>query len=147
MSSLFKKHFKGEKKGELSGNPLGKNPSDVWNIPNVKNNHIEKTEHPCQFPVALIERLILSITKPNDLVVDPFIGVGTTSIAALLHNRRSAGADTEKKYIDIAFKRISMLAVGELKIRPIDKPIYQPDKPPIDNTFLNLNYSNLSLNL
>jgi len=40
-----KKYYKGPKKGQLSGNPLGKNPSDVWNIPNVKSNHIEKTEH------------------------------------------------------------------------------------------------------
>ena len=60
-----KKHFKGPKKGLVSGNPLGKNPEDVWedvedvwNIPNVKSNHVEKTRHPCQFPVGLIERLV-----------------------------------------------------------------------------------------
>ncbi|MCY4262989.1 MAG: site-specific DNA-methyltransferase, partial [Candidatus Dadabacteria bacterium] len=45
-----KRHFKGPNKGKLSGNPLGKNPSDVWAFPNVKSNHPEKTEHPCQFP-------------------------------------------------------------------------------------------------
>jgi len=91
-----KKYFKGDKRGRLSGNPLGKNPSDVWEIPNVKSNHVEKTEHPCQFPVALVERLVLSMTKEGDLVFDPFIGVGTTVVAALLHNRKSAGADIEK---------------------------------------------------
>jgi adenine-specific DNA-methyltransferase len=57
-----KRHFKGPKAGQLSGNPLGKNPEDVWpdvwNIPNVKSNHVEKTTHPCQFPVGLIERLV-----------------------------------------------------------------------------------------
>src|SRR5258707_8562254 len=53
-----KKHFKGPKAGQFSGNPLGKNPEDVWNIPNVKSNHIEKTGHPGQFPVRLIERLV-----------------------------------------------------------------------------------------
>jgi adenine-specific DNA-methyltransferase len=58
-----KKYFKGPKKGELSGNPLGKNPGDVWDIPNVKANHVEKTLHPCQFPVELIERLVLSMTN------------------------------------------------------------------------------------
>lgn len=52
-----KKHFKGPNQGEFSGNPLGKNPEDVWDIPNVKGNHVEKTDHPCQFPVGLIERL------------------------------------------------------------------------------------------
>ena len=52
-----KKHFKGPKKGQLSGNPLGKNPSDVWEITNVKHNHPEKTEHPCQFPVELVREI------------------------------------------------------------------------------------------
>ena len=123
-----KKYFKGEKKGQLSCNPLGKNPSDVWDIPNVKSNHVEKTEHPCQFPVALIERIILSMTKENDLVVDPFIGVGTTAIASLLHNRKSAGADIEKKYLDIAKKRIELLADGDLKTRPMNQSIHKPEK-------------------
>ncbi len=59
-----KKYFKGDKKGELSCNPNGKNPSDVWDIPNVKNNHIEKTDHPCQFPVSLVEKFtIIYLTK------------------------------------------------------------------------------------
>src|SRR5690606_1970695 len=48
-----KLHYKGPNKGKLSGNPLGKNPGDVLAIPNVKGRHVEKTEHPCQFPVAL----------------------------------------------------------------------------------------------
>ena len=65
-----KKHFKGPNKGELSGNPLGKNPSDVLEIPNVKSNHVEKTIHPCQFPVELIERLVLALTNKGDLVFD-----------------------------------------------------------------------------
>jgi adenine-specific DNA-methyltransferase len=56
-----KKYFKGPRRGEISGNPLGKNPGDVWEIPNVKANHVEKTEHPCQFPVGLVERLVLSL--------------------------------------------------------------------------------------
>src|SRR6266508_3505874 len=56
-----KKYFKGPKAGQYSCNPLGKNPGDVWVIPNVKSNHVEKTGHPCQFPVELIERLVLSM--------------------------------------------------------------------------------------
>ena len=67
-----KKYFKGPNAGEYSGNPLGKNPGDVWIIPNVKSNHVEKTEHPCQFPVELIERLVLSMTSEGDWVLDPF---------------------------------------------------------------------------
>jgi len=40
-----KKSYKGEKREQYSGNPLGKNPSDIWEIPNVKASHIEKTDH------------------------------------------------------------------------------------------------------
>ena len=52
-----KKHFRGPNAGKLSSNPKGKNPSDVWEFPNVKSNHPEKTVHPSQFPVELVERL------------------------------------------------------------------------------------------
>jgi len=120
-----KKHFKGPKKGEYSGNPKGKNPSDVWDIPNVKSNHVEKTCHPCQFPIVLIQRLISSLTKENDIVFDPFMGVGTVAIAALINNRKAAGAEINKKYYKIACNRINKAYKGELKIRP-DKPVYEP---------------------
>jgi adenine-specific DNA-methyltransferase len=122
-----KRHYKGPNKGELSGNPKGKNPSDIWNIPNVKSNHVEKTEHPCQFPVALIQRLVLSMSKEDDLILDPFMGVGTTAVAAIKNNRRVAGAEVVKKYHEIAKKRVLKAFSGELRIRP-DKPIYKPPK-------------------
>lgn len=122
----FKKYFKGPKKGQLSCHPLGKNPTDVWDIPNVKSNHPEKTIHPCQFPVELIERLVLALTEPGDWVVDPFIGVGSTAIAAVKHDRKAAGADIERQYIDIALERLELLVKGELKLRPMGKPIYVP---------------------
>jgi len=122
-----KKYFKGPKKGELSCHPLGKNPTDVWEIPNVKSNHPEKTIHPCQFPVELIERLVLALTNPGDWVIDPFIGVGSTAIAAILHGRKAAGADITEEYIKIARQRIELLLRGELKLRPMGKPIYEPE--------------------
>ncbi len=121
-----KKYFKGPKKGELSCHPLGKNPTDVWEIPNVKSNHPEKTIHPCQFPVELIERLVLALTNPGDWVIDPFIGVGSTAIAAILHGRKAAGADIIEEYINIAKQRIELLLRGKLKLRPMGKPIYEP---------------------
>ena len=74
-----KRHFKGPNIGKLSGNPRGKNPGDVWIFPNVKNNHVEKTIHPCQFPVELVERLVLSMTDEGDSVLDPYLGVGSTA--------------------------------------------------------------------
>lgn len=126
-----KKYFKGPKKGELSGNPLGKNPGDVWDIPNVKANHVEKTLHPCQFPVELIERLVLSMTNENDWVLDPFMGVGSTAIAALIHNRKAIGAEIIPEYVAIAKERIHQAERGQLRIRPMTRPIYDPDSPDI----------------
>lgn len=122
-----KKHFKGPKKGELSGNPLGKNPSDVWNIPNVKANHVEKTIHPCQFPVELVERLVLALTNPGDFVFDPYIGVGTSAIAALMHNRKAIGSEIMGEYIDVALDRIKSAEKGNLRIRPIERSVFNPD--------------------
>lgn len=124
-----KKHFKGPRRGELSGNPLGKNPSDVWSIPNVKANHVEKTEHPCQFPVELIERLVLSMTNPGEWVLDPFLGTGTTAIAALMHARKAIGSEIVPKYIQIAKERIHQAEMGRLRIRPMDRPVYDPANP------------------
>ena len=121
-----KKYFKGPKAGQYSCNPLGKNPGDIWDIPNVKNNHIEKTEHPCQFPVGLIERLVLSMTNEGDWVFDPFLGTGTSVIAALRHKRKGAGAETEKKYADIAQDRIEKELSGTLRTRPMNKLKYDP---------------------
>jgi len=124
-----KKHFKGPKKGELSGNPLGKNPSDIWDIPNVKANHIEKTIHPCQFPIELIERLVLSMTNENDWVFDPFMGVGSTAIAALMHNRKAIGSEIMKEYVSVATDRIQQAVKGELQMRPMERPVYDPKRP------------------
>lgn len=124
-----KKYFKGPKKGQLSGHPLGKNPGDVWEIPNVKANHVEKTIHPCQFPVELIERLVLSMTEEGDWVLDPFIGVGTTAIAALMHHRKAIGAEIVSEYVQIARERVSLAEKGALRIRPMERSVYDPDAP------------------
>ena len=119
-----KKHFKGIKVGQYSSNPLGKNPGDLWIIPNVKSNHIEKTEHPCQYPVELIERLVLALTDANDWVFDPFLGTGTTIIAAIKHSRKGAGAEIVQKYISLAKDRIKQFLAGTLKTRPMNRPVH-----------------------
>ena len=119
-----KKHFKGPKKGELSGNPLGKNPSDIWDIPNVKANHVEKTGHPCQYPVGLIERLVLSMTSPGDDVLDPYMGAGSTLIAAEKNGRNGYGCDTDASYVEIARQRLTDLESGVLKIRPMNQQVF-----------------------
>jgi len=121
-----KKHFKGPRAGEYSCNPLGKNPSDFWSIPNVKHNHVEKTIHPCQFPVELVERLVLSMTESGGLVVDPFMGVGSAGVAAVRHGRRMAGAEIVESYHEIARNRLREVWNGELRTRPMGKEVYRP---------------------
>jgi adenine-specific DNA-methyltransferase len=124
-----KKYFKGPKAGQLSCNPLGKNPGDVWIFPNVKSNHVEKTDHPCQFPVELVERLVLSLTEPGDAVFDPYMGVGSSVVAALKHGRRGYGCDVVPHYVDVAWERVRKLRAGVLQTRPMDRPVYDPAKP------------------
>jgi adenine-specific DNA-methyltransferase len=124
-----KKHFKGPNAGKLSGNPLGKNPSDVWEIPNVKSNHVEKTIHPCQFPVELVERLVLALTRPNDIVLDPYMGVASSIIAALKHERIGYGCDIDQSYVDVAWQRIRDFTAGQLRLREMGKPVYDPSLP------------------
>jgi adenine-specific DNA-methyltransferase len=121
-----KRHFKGPNAGRPSCHPLGKNPGDVWAIPNVKHNHVEKTAHPCQFPVELVERLVLALTDPGDLVLDPYLGVGSAAVAAVLHGRRAAGAEIEGRYLEVACERVALAARGLLRTRPSTRPIYVP---------------------
>jgi adenine-specific DNA-methyltransferase len=134
-----KRHYKGPKKGQISGNPLGVNPTDTWevnvlqdwetkwwDIPNVKSNHPEKTNHPCSFPIELVQRLILALTKKDDWVFDPFAGVGSALIAALMHERRAIGAEKEPEYVREAKDRINQLFTGTLPIRPMGMPVYEP---------------------
>jgi adenine-specific DNA-methyltransferase len=124
-----KKYFKGPNIGKLSCNPLGKNPGDLWDIPNVKNNHIEKTIHPCQFPIELVEKLVLAMTNETDMVFDPFLGVGSTAAAAVKNNRRGAGCEIDGDYCSIARARIMAAMDGKLRTRPMNKPIYDPRNP------------------
>jgi adenine-specific DNA-methyltransferase len=126
-----KRHYKGPRKGAWSGNPLGKNPGDVWDIgdvwriPNVKANHIEKTDHPCQFPTALVRRLIAALAPRGGLVVDPYVGSGTTAVSALLEGRNFEGCDREPKYLAIANNRLAALQNGTLQVRD-DVPVLVP---------------------
>jgi adenine-specific DNA-methyltransferase len=133
-----KTFYKGPNRGKPSGNPLGANPSDVWTflaqewetefweIPNVKANHPEKTVHPCQFPVELVERCILALTNKDDWVLDPYLGVGSALIAGLMHDRKVVGCDKESTYVEIGRQRINDLFLGKLKVRKMGTPVYTP---------------------
>lgn len=133
-----KRHYKGPNVGKPSGNPLGKNPSDIWQIvlrdweealwdvPNVKSNHPEKTAHPCQFPIELVERCVLALTNEGDRVLDPYAGVGSSLLASIMHNRRAAGSEKEDEYVQIARERLTDYFNGNLRVRPLGKPVFQP---------------------
>jgi adenine-specific DNA-methyltransferase len=122
-----KKSYKGPRKGEWSGNPMGKNPSDVWDIPNVKAGHVEKTGHPCQFPVALVQRLIRALCPPAGVVLDCFAGSASTGVAALIEGRSFVGCDTNPVYVAIGNQRLKECSQGVLRYRPLEKPIPVPD--------------------
>ncbi len=104
-----KRAFKGPRKGQLSGHPLGAHPSNVWHIPNVGHNHRDKvhmtTSHPAPFPVELAKRGILLYTMPGQLVCDPFSGSGTTNFAAIESGRAFVGADLF--YHDLRAERLA----------------------------------------
>lgn len=99
-----------KKNGKLRCNPLGKNPSDVWAFPKVTSganrSSAERTAHPAQFPVAVIDRVVKASSRVGDLVLDPFMGSGTTAEVALANDRLVLGFELEPKYIDIAAKRL-----------------------------------------
>ena len=81
----------------------------VWVISTPQSNEKIFGKHPTQKPLALLERIIEASTKENDLILDPFMGSGTTGVAALKLNRRFVGIDVEKQYVDLAEKRISAI--------------------------------------
>ena len=88
--------------------------------------HVEKTGHPCQFPVAVPQRLIRALTEPNGLILDPFMGSGTTGVAAYIEKRRFVGAEILQEYYDIAVSRLEESLNGTVKIRE-DKPVAEPN--------------------
>jgi len=122
-----KRFYKGPRKGEISSNPLGKNPGDVWKITNIKNGHPEKISdgHPCQYPLKLVERLVTSMSRPGDIVLDPFGGVASTLVGAIKHGRIGIGAEINKKYYRLGEQRLET-AMSEMKavskMKKADRP-------------------------
>lgn len=78
----------------------------VWSITSPKHQEKKFGKHPTQKPLELLKRIILSSTKEDDLILDPFCGSSTTGMAAYMLNRRFVGIDIERKYIQLSVKRI-----------------------------------------
>lgn len=105
------------KNGRLKVNPNGKNPTDVWLFPKVTSGQnrssAERTPHPAQFPEAVVERFIKGMSNKGDLVLDPFLGSGTTAAVALREGRRVVGFEVDEGYCALAESRIrATLAAG-----------------------------------
>jgi adenine-specific DNA-methyltransferase len=99
-----------KKNGKLKCNPLGKNPSDVWQITKVTSGKnrasVERTPHPAQFPMRLVERMLKSSSHKGDVVLDPFMGSGSTAECALRNGRYVIGFELKSEYIGYAQQRI-----------------------------------------
>jgi adenine-specific DNA-methyltransferase len=102
-----KKAWTGKRKGQLTCNPDGKNPGDIWAFRNVKHNHEERTKHPCQFPEDLVARIVLSSCPPGGTILDPYLGAGTVAVVAKSSGRHFVGAETDPAYCEIAERRLS----------------------------------------
>jgi adenine-specific DNA-methyltransferase len=133
-----KRAYRGPRAGEFSSHPLGKNPEDVWkvadsahdlwSIPNVKAGHVEKTEHPCQFPVGLVERLVLALTNRGDLIFDPFAGTASAGVAALVHKRHFWGCEIDSDYSKVAYDRLRRTTGLTERFRSHALPVYDHTK-------------------
>ncbi len=112
-----------KKNGKIKVNPLGKNPTDVWQIPKVTSGQNrsskERTPHPAQFPKALIERIIKSSSNEGDIILDPFMGSGTTAEVALQNNRVVVGFEIKKDYIDVSSERLEKFTEQQRQLQGI----------------------------
>ncbi|MBK9387885.1 MAG: site-specific DNA-methyltransferase [Planctomycetes bacterium] len=98
------------KNGRLRCNPLGKNPSDVWQFSKVTSgadrSSPERTAHPAQFPVAVIERIVRACSNVGDLILDPFMGSGTVAEVAMRLGRAVVGIEIDARYVELARGRL-----------------------------------------
>jgi len=99
-----------KKNGKLRCNTIGKNPSDVWQIAKVTSGagraSRERTPHPAQFPVDLVERIIKGFSNPSAIVLDPFLGSGSTAEACILLGRTVVGFEIRRDYCQVAARRL-----------------------------------------
>jgi adenine-specific DNA-methyltransferase len=106
-----------KKRGKLRCNTIGKNPSDVWQIAKVtsgadRSSH-ERAPHPAQFPLDLITRIIKGFSRPGDLVLDPFLGSGTTAEACLREGRDVVGFEIRQDYCEFVARRLSRVVESQ----------------------------------
>ena len=110
VSSQYDRGAKNKPRDKWEPNPLGAKPRDVIEIPVICNGMAEKTPHATQKPEALIEKLVLASSKPGQLVVDPFVGSGTTAVVAARLERRWIAGDADARYVGLTRERLTSSA-------------------------------------
>jgi len=108
ICNSFEKDY-GGKKDQM--HPFGALVSDVWTDIHRIRHSVRRDEHPCQLPVPLLERIVLMSTDPGDVILDPFLGTGTTAISAKKLGRHFVGVDIDPEYAKIAMEKIEKVAV------------------------------------
>jgi DNA modification methylase len=105
---------------DLRADPRGRLPDDVWDeFPRVCGTFRERAGfHGCQMPEALLMRIVLASSNPGDIVLDPFVGSGTTAVAAKRLGRRYVGIDISEKYVERTRQRLALTSV-ESAARPV----------------------------
>ena len=119
--------YKTDENGEvvLGQSKKGVPLSDVWEIPYLNPKAKERVGYPTQKPIILLEQIIKLVTDEDDIVLDPFVGSGTTLVAAKLLNRKYIGVDISKEAVDLAEKRLEALVKTESILLKKGKKAYQ----------------------
>ncbi len=110
VQAVSSQYGRGVRRDKWEPHPLGAKPRDVFEIPVICNGMEEKTPHATQKPEALIEKLVLASSAPGQLVVDPFVGSGTTAVVAARLGRRWLAGDADARYVGLARDRVKKVA-------------------------------------
>jgi len=117
-----------KKNGQLRCNTLGKNPSDVWQIAKVTSgtnrSAEERTPHPAQFPVDLISRIVKGFSNKNQLILDPFMGSGTTAEVGIKEHRYVIGFEIKEEYCKIIADRLTS-TLNDTLLKESQKELFQ----------------------
>ena len=129
VQAVSSQYGRGERRDRWQPHPLGAKPRDWFEIPVICNGMAEKTAHATQKPEALIERLILASSKPGELVVDPFVGSGTTAVVAARLGRRFLCGDADGRFVGLARTRLA--AAGATRPADPQGTLWREDEAPV----------------
>ncbi|HVK85739.1 MAG TPA: site-specific DNA-methyltransferase [Kofleriaceae bacterium] len=107
VQAVSSQYGRGVRRDKWEPHPLGAKPRDVIEVPVICNGMAEKTPHATQKPETLIEKLVLASSKPGQLVVDPFVGSGTTAVVAAKLERRWLAGDADARYVGLTRERLA----------------------------------------